>query len=224
MNYVERYIEQFLRATVRNNIKHYLLMLDEKMKNLDDYMRYLITKQLSKLIDSLMLTLENKYIDIAEAFQIQCAREINNQEIENIKSELNKVEAYYAQIETQIQQTSTEKIATETASYINKLYERCGIERRRNMTHKYISTQMLIIFTALMIIANFYYIFFEKIGFLLVLLLGCVLVYVGYLYFHKIRGLLAFWIGTLLIAFTLLSNKYTIISCSSFYYYLLCVI
>ncbi|HHA5940760.1 TPA: hypothetical protein ACOM4S_002640 [Staphylococcus aureus] len=120
MNYVERYIEQFLRATVRNNIKHYLLMLDEKMKNLDDYMRYLITKkeQLSKLIDSLMLTLENKYIDIAEAFQIQCAREINNQEIKNIKSELNKVEAYYAQIETQIQQTSTEKIATEKTSYL----------------------------------------------------------------------------------------------------------
>ncbi|HDC6009021.1 TPA: hypothetical protein O8394_002434 [Staphylococcus aureus] len=120
MNYVERYIEQFLRATVRNNIKHYLLMLDEKMKNLDDYMRYLITKkeQLSKLIDSLMLTLENKYIDIAEAFKIQCAREINNQEIENIKSELNKVEAYYAQIETQIQQTSTEKIATEKTSYL----------------------------------------------------------------------------------------------------------
>ncbi|HCG2493591.1 TPA: hypothetical protein OUI63_001964 [Staphylococcus aureus] len=94
MNYVERYIEQFLRATVRNNIKHYLLMLDEKMKNLDDYMHYLITKkeQLSKLIDSLMLTLENKYIDI--------------------------VEAYYAQIETQIQQTSTEKIATEKTSYL----------------------------------------------------------------------------------------------------------
>ncbi|HDC5814651.1 TPA: hypothetical protein O8320_002703, partial [Staphylococcus aureus] len=43
---------------------------------------------------------------------------INNQEIENIKSELNKVEAYYAQIETQIQQTSTEKIATEKTSYL----------------------------------------------------------------------------------------------------------
>lgn len=79
------------------------------------------------------------------------------------------------------------------------------------MTHKYISTEMLIIFTALMVIANFYYIFFEKIGFLLVLLLGCVLVYVGYVYFHKVRGLLSFWIGALLIAFTLLSNKYTII-------------
>ncbi|MBZ8173363.1 transporter [Staphylococcus cohnii] len=79
------------------------------------------------------------------------------------------------------------------------------------MTHKYISTEMLIVFTALMIIANFYYIFFEKIGFIFVLLLGCILVYVGYLYFHKIRGLLAFWIGVLLIAFTLLSNKYTII-------------
>ncbi|RIO61092.1 transporter, partial [Mammaliicoccus sciuri] len=79
------------------------------------------------------------------------------------------------------------------------------------MTHKYISTEMLIVFTALMIIANFYYIFFEKIGFLLVLLLGCFLVYVGYIYFHKVRGLLSFWIGVLLIAFTLLSNKYTII-------------
>ncbi|UIK48316.1 cell wall-active antibiotics response protein LiaF [Staphylococcus pettenkoferi] len=79
------------------------------------------------------------------------------------------------------------------------------------MTHKYISTEMLIIFTALMIVANFYYIFFEKIGFLLVLLLGYILVYVGYLYFHKVRGLLAFWIGVLLVAFTLLSNKYTII-------------
>ncbi|WP_040029809.1 cell wall-active antibiotics response protein VraT [Staphylococcus cohnii] len=79
------------------------------------------------------------------------------------------------------------------------------------MTHKYISTEMLIVFTALMIIANFYYIFFEKIGFIFVLLLGCILLYVGYLYFHKIRGLLAFWIGVLLIAFTLLSNKYTII-------------
>ena len=45
MNYVERYIEQFLRATVRNNIKALPLMLDEKMKNLDDYMHYLITKK-----------------------------------------------------------------------------------------------------------------------------------------------------------------------------------
>ncbi|UTB80349.1 cell wall-active antibiotics response protein VraT [Staphylococcus carnosus] len=79
------------------------------------------------------------------------------------------------------------------------------------MTNKYISTEMLIVFTALMIIANFYYIFFEKIGFLLVLLLGIILIYVGYLYFHKIRGLLAFWIGVLLVAFTLFSNKYTII-------------
>ena len=35
--------------------------------------------------------------------------------------------------------------------------------------------------------------------------------YVGYVYFHKVRGLLSFWIGALLIAFTLLSNKYTII-------------
>ncbi|WP_281191136.1 cell wall-active antibiotics response protein VraT [Staphylococcus schleiferi] len=79
------------------------------------------------------------------------------------------------------------------------------------MTQKYISTELLIIFTALMIIANFYYIFFEKIGFLFVLLLGSILMYVGYIYFHKVRGLLCFWIGTLMILFTLLSNKYTLI-------------
>ncbi|KMS28912.1 hypothetical protein FE77_14815, partial [Staphylococcus aureus] len=65
----------------------YLLMLDEKMKNLDDYMRYLLTKkqQLSKLIDSLMLTLENNYMYSAITFQIKCARVINNQELENFK-------------------------------------------------------------------------------------------------------------------------------------------
>lgn len=62
------------------------------------------------------------------------------------------------------------------------------------MTNKYISTEMLIIFTGLMIIANFYYIFFEKLAYL-VLLLGIILMYIGYLYFHKVRGLLAFWIG-----------------------------
>ena len=76
------------------------------------------------------------------------------------------------------------------------------------LTRKYISTELLIIFTALLPILLH---LFEKIGYLFVLLLGCILVYVGYLYFHKVRGLLAFWIGALLIAFTLLSNKYTII-------------
>ncbi|MCO4346253.1 cell wall-active antibiotics response protein LiaF [Staphylococcus agnetis] len=79
------------------------------------------------------------------------------------------------------------------------------------MTQKYISTELLIIFTALMIIANFYYIFFEKIGFLFVLLLGSILMYVGYIYFHKVRGLLCFWIGALMVLFTLLSNKYTLV-------------
>ena len=67
------------------------------------------------------------------------------------------------------------------------------------MTNKYISTEMLIIFTALMIIANFT-IFSLKNWLLLVLLLGIILIYVGYLYFHKVRGLLAFWIGVLLVA------------------------
>ena len=115
MNYVERYIEQFLRATVRNNIKHYLLMLDEKMKNLDDYMHYLITKkeQLSKLIDSLMLTLENKYIDITNTYNIKHAQEINNYEIEGLKRQLDLFEAYCARIEADIHRCSKEKITTQ---------------------------------------------------------------------------------------------------------------
>lgn len=45
MNYVDRYIEQFLRETVRNNIKQYLLILDKKIKSLDDYMHYLKAKK-----------------------------------------------------------------------------------------------------------------------------------------------------------------------------------
>ncbi|PWZ93350.1 transporter, partial [Staphylococcus pseudintermedius] len=43
------------------------------------------------------------------------------------------------------------------------------------------------------------------------LLLGSILMYVGYIYFHKVRGLLFFWIGALMILFTLLSNKYTLV-------------
>ena len=120
MTYMDIYLQKFLKDIVKESIDEYKLILDTKLKNIEDYIAYLNEKRahLLKLIDSLTSTLENKYIDIAEAFQIQCAREINNQEIENIKSELNKVEAYYAQIETQIQQTSTEKIATEKTSYL----------------------------------------------------------------------------------------------------------
>ncbi len=63
-------------------------MLDEKMKNLDDYMRYLI-KETSKLIDSLMLNIEKiKYIDIAEAFQIQCAEKSMMEKIKNVSIEV----------------------------------------------------------------------------------------------------------------------------------------
>ena len=120
MTYMDIYLQKFLKDIVKESIDEYKLILDTKLKNIEDYIAYLNEKRahLLKLIDSLTSTLENKYIDIVEAFQIQCAREINNQEIENIKSELNKVEAYYAQIETQIQQTSTEKIATEKTSYL----------------------------------------------------------------------------------------------------------
>lgn len=76
------------------------------------------------------------------------------------------------------------------------------------MKNKFISTELLIIFVVLILLSNIYYIFFEKIGLLLVVITGMIFIYVGYLYFHKLRGLIVFWIGVILLIYALLSNPY----------------
>ena len=43
---------------------------------------------MNKLIDSLTATLENKYIDITNTYNIKHAQEINNYEIEGLKRRL----------------------------------------------------------------------------------------------------------------------------------------
>ena len=43
---------------------------------------------MNKLIDSLTATLENKYIDITNTYNIKHAQEINNYEIEGLKDSL----------------------------------------------------------------------------------------------------------------------------------------
>ena len=43
---------------------------------------------MNKLIDSLTATLENKYIDITNTYNIKHAQEINNYEIEGLKRHL----------------------------------------------------------------------------------------------------------------------------------------
>ena len=69
--------------------------------------------QLKKLIDSLTLSLENKYIDIVNNHDIYCAEEIHDVEIEKIKTKLDDIEAYYARIEADLHLQSKEKITTE---------------------------------------------------------------------------------------------------------------
>ncbi|MBO1199477.1 hypothetical protein J3T65_08795 [Staphylococcus simiae] len=120
MNYVEHYINNFLKATVKNNIIDYRMVLDEKLKNLEGYIKYLTDKkaQLSKLIDSLMFTLENKYIDIADKYEVSCVSEINHLEIERIKAQLNSVETDYARIEAEIKLQSQERLTTENECYL----------------------------------------------------------------------------------------------------------
>ncbi|PSC77878.1 transporter, partial [Mammaliicoccus sciuri] len=58
------------------------------------------------------------------------------------------------------------------------------------MKNKFISTELLIVLSVLILLSNIYYIFFEKIGLLLVVVMGTIFIYVGYLYFHKLRVLI----------------------------------
>ncbi len=76
------------------------------------------------------------------------------------------------------------------------------------LKNKFISTELLIVLSVLILLSNIYYIFFEKIGLLLVVVMGTIFIYVGYLYFHKLRGLIIFWIGAILMIYALLSNPY----------------
>ena len=75
-----------LKSTIKNSIDEYKMILD-KIKSIESYINYLSEKrvQLKKLIDSLTLSLENKYIDIVNNHDIYCAEEIHDVEIEKLK-------------------------------------------------------------------------------------------------------------------------------------------
>ena len=76
------------------------ISLDRKLKSIENYIEYLKEKktQMNKLIDSLTATLENKYIDITNTYNIKHAQEINNYEIEGLKRQLDLFEAYCAKL------------------------------------------------------------------------------------------------------------------------------
>ena len=55
MNYMDLYLQQFLKSTIKNSIDEYKMILDKKLKSIESYINYLSEKrvQLKKLIDSL---------------------------------------------------------------------------------------------------------------------------------------------------------------------------
>ncbi|MEJ7210295.1 hypothetical protein WL221_13470, partial [Staphylococcus capitis] len=77
MNYMDLYLQHFLKSTIKDSINEYRMILDKKLKRIESYINYLSEKrtQLKKLIDSLTLSLENKYIDIVNNHDIYCAEE-----------------------------------------------------------------------------------------------------------------------------------------------------
>ena len=115
MNILDLYLQQFIKRITKKSINDYKMSLDKQIKNIDTYINYLREKrlQLKKLIDSLTLSLENKYIDIVNNHDIYCAEEIHDVEIEKIKTKLDDIEAYYARIEADLHLQSKEKITTE---------------------------------------------------------------------------------------------------------------
>ncbi|MCI2948547.1 hypothetical protein ACUXJ9_001085 [Staphylococcus caledonicus] len=114
MNYMYVYLQHFLKVVIKQNIDEYRMLLDNKLKSIETYIVYLNKKkqQMNKLIDSLSATLENKYIDIANTYNIKHAQEINNYEIEDLKNQLDMFEAYCARIEADIHRCAKERITT----------------------------------------------------------------------------------------------------------------
>ena len=120
MNYMENYLNHIFKSSLRYNIDEYKMKLDKKIKSIESYIAYLNGKraQLKKLIDSISLALENKYIDIADLYNIRCAEEVHDNEIASLRNNLNQIEAYCAQIESKISEQAKEKMTIEKECHL----------------------------------------------------------------------------------------------------------
>lgn len=116
MNYITTYLEKMTKHTFHNSLVEYQKFLDKKLRSIEMYIKYLLERKayVEELIDNLTLVLENKYIDMLEENHIYYAQEIENSEIENIKKELNEIEAEYARMESSLSQQVTERAHIET--------------------------------------------------------------------------------------------------------------
>lgn len=115
MNYLDLYLQHFLKIIIKNNINDYRSLLDDKLQSMERYIKYLKNKKakINTLIDGLSATLENKYIDMINMYNIKNAQEVHNYEIDLLKLRLDKFEAYYAKIEANIHRCTKERIAAE---------------------------------------------------------------------------------------------------------------
>lgn len=120
MNYMEIYLNKIFKTSLRYNIDDYKMKLDKKLKDIEEYIAYLSEKrmQLKKLIDSISLALENKYIDIADLYNIRCAEEVHDNEIASLRNNLNQIEAYCAQIESKISEQAKGKMTIEKECHL----------------------------------------------------------------------------------------------------------
>lgn len=120
MSYLNDYLQKYSKKLIIKSMNDYKIILDIKLKNIERYINYLNDKkiQLLKLIDSLTTTLENKYIDLVETQNIQCAEEIHDYEINDIKKQLNQFEASFARIESDLVRRQKEKLETENECQI----------------------------------------------------------------------------------------------------------
>lgn len=68
MNYITTYLNRVCQQTMEVSLNTYREHLDQKLKSIERYINYLVQKRdyIGKMIDSLALRLENKYIDMIE--------------------------------------------------------------------------------------------------------------------------------------------------------------
>ena len=115
MNILWTYMDKMCKQLLDKSMRARWQELDYRLQDIERYIRYLVLKQASirKLIDSLSLTLENKYIDIIESAKNISACKIESADIEAITSQLNHYEATYAELESTITAQHQEKLSTE---------------------------------------------------------------------------------------------------------------
>ncbi|WP_251942701.1 hypothetical protein [Staphylococcus sp. Marseille-Q5304] len=116
MNYITTYLEKMTKNSINTSLVEYQKYLDKKLRSVEMYIKYLIERKdyLGELIHQLTVTLENRYMDVLDEIHVSRAQAINDEEIEQIKQELNEMEADYARIESDLSYHAEEKVNIET--------------------------------------------------------------------------------------------------------------